>query len=98
MPEPDKKSRRSLKNLPPDRFQPKMLLFWFVLVGAVVALLVLTQSMVAPQEVLTVQDVVERAEAGNIFHSDLQTEKNRNAIIRPTPSDGPFYHVISGEF
>jgi hypothetical protein len=35
----NKKPRRSLNNLPPDRFQPKMLLFWLALVAAVLALL-----------------------------------------------------------
>src|SRR5215216_6789013 len=61
-----KKSRRPLKNLPPDRFQPKMLLFWFVLVGAVVALLLLNPTMTGGPEPLSVQEVVERAEADNI--------------------------------
>ena len=46
MSEPEsKKSRRALKSLPPDRFQPKMLIFWLVLVAAVLALLYNTSSM-----------------------------------------------------
>ena len=36
----NKKSRRPLKTLPPDRFQPKMLIFWLALVGAVLAVIV----------------------------------------------------------
>ena len=34
-----------LKNLPPDRFQPKMLIFWLVLVAAVLALLYCSPGM-----------------------------------------------------
>jgi cell division protease FtsH len=41
----NKKSRRPLKNLPPDRFQPKMLIFWLALVAAVLALLYYTPGM-----------------------------------------------------
>ncbi|HZZ56600.1 MAG TPA: ATP-dependent zinc metalloprotease FtsH [Opitutaceae bacterium] len=40
MPEPDsRKPRRPLKNLPPDRFQPKVLLIWLVIVAAAITLL-----------------------------------------------------------
>ena len=40
MPDNDtKKPRRQLKNIPPDRFQPKVLVFWIILAFAVVALL-----------------------------------------------------------
>jgi len=80
MPEPDlKKNRRPLKNLPPDRFQPKMLIFWLALVGAVLALLYYTPSMSTTPEMLTIQDVVERSDAGNI---------KPGSVIRPDPSGG----------
>src|SRR5687767_3546859 len=75
MPETEnKKSRRPLKNLPPDRWQPKMLLFWFALVGAVLALLWASPPMTGSPEILTIQDVVERAEAGNIQASKKSGE------------------------
>ncbi len=94
MSEPDnKKTRRSLKNLPPDRFQPKMLLFWLALVAAVLALLYLTPTLTTQADVLTIQDVVERAEAGLISHSD----PSKLAIIRPDPSGGKDWVNISGE-
>jgi cell division protease FtsH len=93
MPDPDnKKSRRSLKNLPPDRFQPKMLIFWLVLVAAVLALLYYTPNMTSSPETLTVQEVVARAEAGNINH-----DPNKPAIIRPDPSSGRDWMVITGQ-
>ncbi|HVU33751.1 MAG TPA: ATP-dependent zinc metalloprotease FtsH [Opitutaceae bacterium] len=93
MPDSDnKKPRRSLKNLPPDRFQPKMLIFWLVLVAAVLALLWYTPNMTSSPEPLTVQEVVARAEAGNI-----NRDPNHPAIIRPDPSSGRDWMVITGE-
>src|SRR3954466_8961154 len=74
-----KKSRRPLKNLPPDRFQPKMLLFWFVLVGAVVALLFTSSGITNGPETLSVQEVLERAQAGNVNQSK---EPSKLAVIR----------------
>jgi len=84
----NKKTRRALKNLPPDRFQPKMLIFWLVLAAAVVALLILSPGMTSTPDNLSIQDVVARAEAGNV--------KN-NAVIRPEPSGGRDWMAISGE-
>ena len=93
MSEPEnKKSRRPLKNLPPDRFQPKMLIFWLALVAAVLALLYITPSMSTTPEILTIQDVVERAEAGNI-----NREPAKAAVIRPDPSGGRDWSAIVGE-
>src|SRR3954471_10230963 len=84
----NKKSRRALKNLPPDRFQPKMLIFWLALAVAVVALLYLTPSMTSTPEVLTIQDVVARGEGGNV---------KPNSVIRPDPSGGRDWVTIIGE-
>lgn len=93
MSEPDnKKPRRGLKNLPPDRFQPKMLIFWLVLVAAVLALLIYTPPIMTSPETLTVQEVLARAQAGNI-----NREQNKTAIIRPDPSSGRDWMVITGE-
>ena len=92
MSEPDsKKARRPLKNLPPDRFQPKMLIFWLVLVAAVLALLFTTTGAGNQPETLTIQDVVERAEAKNI-----KIDANAPAIIRPDLSGGRDWHSITG--
>src|SRR6185295_4588658 len=79
----NKKSRRPLKNLPPDRFQPKMLIFWLALVAAVLALLYYTPGMGTSPEPLTIQDVVERAEAHNI-----QPNSNPAPSMRPDLSSG----------
>jgi cell division protease FtsH len=89
MAEPDnKKSRRSLKNLPPDRFQPKMLMFWLALVAAVVALFMFSSPITGSPDTPSIQEVVERAEAGNV---------KQGAVIRPNPSSGFGWVVISGE-
>jgi cell division protease FtsH len=87
----NKKPRRALKNLPPDRFQPKMLIFWLALVAAVLALLYLTPNMATTTEPLTIQDVVERAEADNIKPTTPP------ASIRQDPSGGAGWVVIEGE-
>ena len=88
----NKKSRRSLKNLPPDRFQPKMLFFWLALVAAVLALLWLPNQATSNPEVITIQDVVERAEAGNI-----NRDPQKAAVIRSDPSGGRDWMTIVGE-
>src|SRR5215218_9599710 len=87
----NKKSRRPLKNLPPDRFQPKMLIFWLALVAAVLALLYYTPGMSSQPDTLTIQDVVERAEARNIEISQAHP-----AIMRPDLSGGRDWHTITG--
>ncbi len=93
MPDPDnKKNRRSLKNLPPDRFQPKMLIFWLVLVAAVLALLWYTPPGSQGPETLTMQEVLARAQAGNV-NRDSKTP----AVIRPDQSGGRDWMEIKGE-
>ncbi len=92
MSEPDsKKARRPLKNLPPDRFQPKMLIFWLVLVAAVLALLFTTTGASNQPEMLTIQDVVERAETKNI-----KIDSGAPAAIRPDLSGGRDGYAITG--
>ena len=94
MVEPEnRKTRRPLKNLPPDRFQPKMLLFWLALVAAVLALLYWTPGMLPQQDILTIQDVVERAEVGNVYHGTIA---NQNGVIRPDSNAGPYGVTITG--
>ncbi|MEY2879970.1 MAG: ATP-dependent zinc metalloprotease FtsH [Verrucomicrobiota bacterium] len=93
MSEPDNnKSRRSLKNLPPDRFQPKMLIFWLALVAAVAALLMMSPKFNAGPETLQIQDVVDRAEARNI-----KLDAKEPATISPDPGVGRDWVVIRGE-
>jgi cell division protease FtsH len=79
-----KKPRRPLKNLPPERFQPKMLFFWLALAAAVVALLMLPNQTGSSPESLTIQEVVNR-------------EAGKAAVIRSDPSGGRDWMVIVGQ-
>src|ERR1700704_2579214 len=95
MPDPEnKKSRRPLKNLPPDRFQPKMWFFWLALVGAVAILLALSPGITGGPEILTVQEVVERAEANNVNPSK---EQSKEPTIRSDINGGRDWMTITGE-
>ncbi len=83
-----KKKRRPLKSLPPDKFQPKVILIWLAIGLAVLALYYLPTSHKAGPVTLKVQQVVELAE------KDLIKE----GVIRPDPAGGRDWALISGEF
>jgi cell division protease FtsH len=82
-----KTRRRPLKNLPPERFQPKVLLIWLAIVAAVLALFFLNPGKVKAPAQLNLQRVVELAETGQI----------REGLIRPDTSGGRDWVVVSGE-
>jgi len=88
MPDPENKKKRSpLKNLPPDRFQPKVLLIWVAIAIAAFTLLYWTPSRTGTPANLKVQQVVELAEQGKI----------REGVIRPDSSGGRDWAVVTGE-
>ncbi|HVU23822.1 MAG TPA: ATP-dependent zinc metalloprotease FtsH [Opitutus sp.] len=88
MPDSDsKKKRRPLKNLPPDRFQPKVLIFFLALFLAALALLFLSPGKLSSPANLKIQQVVELAEQGKI----------RQGTIQPDTSGGRDWVIISGE-
>ncbi|MEO7599864.1 MAG: ATP-dependent zinc metalloprotease FtsH [Opitutus sp.] len=88
MSEPDnKKKRRPLKSLPPDRFQPKVLIFFLALFLAALALLFLSPARLTSPASLKIQRVVELAEQGKV----------REGVIHPDASGGRDWAVISGE-
>jgi cell division protease FtsH len=83
----DSNKRRPLKNLPPEGFQPKMILIWLVVIAAIGALLY-TSSTKGPQPAtLKIQEVVAYAEAGKIA----------KGYIRSDSSGGRDWSIISGE-
>jgi cell division protease FtsH len=89
MPDNDtKKTRRPLKNLPPDRFQPKVLIFWIVLLVALVGLLWWSPGLTVSPAQLTIYEVVTHAESGDI---------KAGAIIQPDPAGGRDWVTITGE-
>ncbi|HEY0945538.1 MAG TPA: ATP-dependent zinc metalloprotease FtsH [Opitutaceae bacterium] len=81
------KKRRPLKNIPPDRFQPKVLLIWVAIVAAVLALFYLNPGKVSAPAALKINEVVELADAGKIAEG----------VIRPEASGGRDWVVITGE-
>jgi len=83
----NKQKRRSLKNLPPDRFQPKMLVIWLVIVLAAVSLLFFAPGKFTSPANLKIQDVVDLTDQGKV----------KEGIIRPDASAGPNWVVITGE-
>ncbi|MBP6507597.1 MAG: ATP-dependent zinc metalloprotease FtsH [Opitutaceae bacterium] len=88
MPESDNNKKRSpLKNLPPDRFQPKVLLIWFSIIAAALMLLYWTPRKLSSPANLKLQQVVEMAEAGKI----------REGVIRPDASGGRDWAIVTGE-
>ncbi len=88
MSEPDNnKKRRSLKNLPPDRFQPKMLVIWLVIVLAALSLLFFAPGRLTSPATVNLQKVVELAEQGKV----------KEGVIRTDSSGGRDWVVITGE-
>ena len=83
----NKKSRRSLKNLPPDRFQPKMLVIWLVIVLAAVSLLFFAPGRLTSPATLKIQDVVDLTDTGKV----------KEGMIRQDGSGGRDWVVITGE-
>jgi len=82
-----KNKRRPLKNLPPERFQPKVLLIWLAIVAAVLALFLLNPAKVKSPAVLNLQKVVELAESGQI----------REGLIQPDGAGGRDWVIVRGE-
>src|ERR1700685_3019703 len=82
-----KKPRRQLKNIPPDRFQPKVLIFWIGLALAVVSLLFWSPGITVAPATLTIYEVVTRAENNEI----------KNGVIQPDNTVGKDWDLITGE-
>jgi len=88
MPDSDnKKSRRPLRNLPPDRFQPKVLVIWLVVALALTLLLLWSPGRLSMPVTLKLQQVVELAE------NDLIKE----GVIKPDLSGGRDWALVTGE-
>src|SRR5580704_7123301 len=82
-----KKPRRQLKNIPPDRFQPKVLIFWIALLLAVVSLLFWSPGITVSPATLTIFEVVTHAEASDI----------KSGVIQPDNTVGKDWVLITGE-
>jgi cell division protease FtsH len=82
----NKKKRRPLKSLPPDRFQPKVLIFFLALFVAALLLLFFSPKGLKSPASLKMQQVVELAEQGKI----------KDGIIHPDSSGGRDWAVVTG--
>jgi cell division protease FtsH len=83
----NKSKRRPLKNLPPDRFQPKVWLIWFAIIGILILVWRFNPERISSPANLKIQDVVDYALADKIAEGK----------IRPDPSGGREWEEITGE-
>ena len=70
----DNKKRRPLKSIPPEGFPIKMILFWVVGIGVLVALLYLNPGRTADPARLKIQQVIELAEKGEIYDGAIRQD------------------------
>ena len=88
MPDPDnKRPRRTLKNLPPDRFHPKALLVWLAFAAAAIALLKWSPGVTESPKLMQLQQVIDLTQ-----HLAV-----KSGVIRYEPQNGPNYAEITGE-
>ncbi len=73
---------------PPDRFQPKVLLIWLVIISAIVALWFIQPGTAAGVKPLTVSELVEAAKNGRI--------EEGGGVMKPDPSLGENGYIIRG--
>ena len=83
----NKSKRRPLKNLPPDRFQPKVWLIWFSIIGILFLLWKVNPGRINSPATLKIQEVVEYAVA----------DKITEGVIRADPSNGRDWYNLTGE-
>lgn len=74
---------------PPERFQPKVLLIWLVIISALLALWFAQPGAGADAQRLTVSELVQAVKAGQIEKGD--------GVMKPDPSLGEDGYVISGQ-
>jgi len=83
----NKSKRRPLKNLPPDRFQPKVWLIWLSIIGILFLLWKFNPGRISSPATLKVQEVLDYAVSDQVAEGS----------IRSDPSGGRDWGVILGE-
>jgi cell division protease FtsH len=84
----DSKKRRPLKNLPPDGFQPKVILIWVAIIAAIWALFYFQGPTNTSQPAtLKMQQVVTLA----------GEDKVASGTIRSDPTSGRDFYIVTGE-
>ena len=82
----DNKKRRPLKSIPPEGFPIKMILFWIVGIGVLVALLYLNPGRTPEPVRMKIQQVVLMAEKGEVT----------DGTIRPDATGGRDWSEVTG--
>jgi cell division protease FtsH len=70
----DNKKRRPLKSLPPESFQPKVMLIWLAIIAAVVALFYFNPAKAPTPARLKIQQVVEMASEGQVVEGATRSD------------------------
>ncbi|MGA3007824.1 MAG: AAA family ATPase, partial [Opitutaceae bacterium] len=70
----NQKKRRPLKNLPPERFQPKMMIIWLAILAAVLAVYYFGQNHLTMVADEPIQWVVDQTQAGKISKGVIHDE------------------------
>jgi cell division protease FtsH len=70
----NQKKRRPLKNLPPERFQPKMLIIWLTIIAALLSIWYFGQNHAMTVAELPIQRVVELTAQGKISKGVIRDE------------------------
>jgi cell division protease FtsH len=83
----NEKKRRPLKSLPPERFQPKVLLIWLSIAAAVLALFLLNPARSGAPAEIKIHTVVQLTAENKI----------KSGEMRPDQSSGRDQYVIRGE-
>jgi len=68
------KKRRPLKNLPPERFHPKVIFIWLSILAGVIVLFYLPTAKNHVTKTLKVQEVVERAQKGEVEEGTIRSD------------------------
>ena len=77
------------RNGPPERFQPKVLLIWLVIITAMIALWFASPRDPAGSKKYSITELVEILKDGQIEQGD--------GVMKPDPSLGRDGYVISGQ-
>ncbi|HXA80818.1 MAG TPA: hypothetical protein VNV14_06080, partial [Opitutaceae bacterium] len=84
----NQKKRRPLKNLPPDRFQPKMTFIWLTILAAVFAVYYyFGQNRMTMVADLKIQQVVDLTTKGEVTKGEIRDEGAGLMIIRGETKD-----------
>ncbi|HEY4247780.1 MAG TPA: ATP-dependent zinc metalloprotease FtsH [Lacunisphaera sp.] len=83
----ENKKRRPLKSLPPESFQPKVMLIWLAIIAAIVALFSFNTAKTVTPARLKIQQVVEMADKGEVV----------DGAIRPDATGGKDWSELTGE-